>query len=536
MNWGNSCPEHHADRRLLINRQTHHPNRYSKDWTDVGASHGAAAKSLHKPVCPSRNTSASGIFTELSEVDGMQPVTQLENDYCTPPAECLEPDVAIVGSAIGTYAARQMIRAAQEEAGRIPSVSVLEAGPFDLMGHVGDHPGYDRGGFIGRPERLGGKLMVWGVSTPRPRSRQLNDWLWDCEEIDTRFAQVEAELGVPEPIPMSAKDLELRLIAQLRNALPDANVAVAPLAINSKGRRWTPLQHVPELHRAGVKFVSRFRVDMMELNAGRVTALKGTWHDGRSYLLSPRHVVLAVGAERSIPFLRPFVNGCGRHLRDHFRIDLHGFLPPGALGSGSPDDLGIAVLIAEFNDGQDEQVPFHIEIKVAPVKLWRTGYMQSSDNLLAMHSDDTIYYQLQVVSAMNDPLPLSGDVLNVRDRIPEIMTTRDALLHGRLVAAADRVAKAVGVRSSTFTFRALTTNHHMYAAARIGREVDERFLVRGCANLTVLPPAAYFPHPCDANPTLKSLVGTQYAMESIARETLLGYGPGNAAETSTTAS
>ena len=38
-----------------------------------------------------------------------------------------------------------------------------------------------------------------------------------------------------------------------------------------------------------------------------------------------------------------------------------------------------------------------------------------------------------------------------------------------------------------------------------------------CNNLYIAPPAAFFPHECDANPTLKSVTVAQYAMDDILR-------------------
>jgi hypothetical protein len=75
----------------------------------------------------------------------------------------------------------------------------------------------------------------------------------------------------------------------------------------------------------------------------------------------------------------------------------------------------------------------------------------------------------------------------------------------------------LGIRSPSCVFREVTTNHHLYAALRIGHEIDKNFVVHGFDNLTVLPPTAYFDHACSANPTLKSLTLTQYAMDHIVR-------------------
>ena len=78
-----------------------------------------------------------------------------------------------------------------------------------------------------------------------------------------------------------------------------------------------------------------------------------------------------------------------------------------------------------------------------------------------------------------------------------------------------RVAGSIGLSAPTFAFRPLTTNHHLYGALRVGSSVTKEFRFQGIENLFVLPPTAFVDCDDDANPTLKSLVLAQYAMDAI---------------------
>src|SRR5450755_1352318 len=92
-----------------------------------------------------------------------------EQDYCSHPSACLEPDVLIIGSGIGLYAALHLIRSLRADFSAAASIVVADAGPFDLNVHLGDQPGFQRRRFILEPGRIGGKFAVWGLSIPRPR-------------------------------------------------------------------------------------------------------------------------------------------------------------------------------------------------------------------------------------------------------------------------------------------------------------------------------------------------------------------------------
>jgi hypothetical protein len=448
----------------------------------------------------------------------------LEQEYCSHPSVCLDPDILIIGSGIGLYAATHLIRLLSARFSATARIVLVDAGPFDLIGHIGDQPGFQRRPFILHPERVGGKFVCWGLSIPWPRPYLLATWGRDLSDLTARFQRLDLEMGSHDSIPMSGREFEKRLLPRLRAALPDASVSVAPLALNASGRRWTSTKYVPELIQGEVEIIAHLRVNSLRARGGRISEVCATWMEDQDFVFRPHHVVIATGAERSVPLLSPLIPSCGQYIRDHHRLDFHGVLPPGFYGNLTPDESGVAVLIAEMEDTVEQRVPFHVEIKVAPVKMWREGYMQSSDNLVALsHSDDTIFWQLQVVGAMADPIPIKGNVLNTRDKTPALMTLRDAALHGRLVAAATRIAKALDLRSVTSAFREIGTNHHAYSALRIGHEVDENLVVFGMENLTVLPPTAYYNHACAANPSLKSLVLSEYAMEHIAHELIPGF-------------
>src|SRR5207249_392784 len=107
------------------------------------------------------------------------------------------------------------------------------------------------------------------------------------------FLDVEREMGGPDPIPESGKNLELELLSTLRDEFHDGRASVAPLAINNKGKRWTPLKYVPCLNESGVKFISRFNVARLERIGDRVTAVHGCWGiDGKGYCIRPKAVVV----------------------------------------------------------------------------------------------------------------------------------------------------------------------------------------------------------------------------------------------------
>ena len=441
-----------------------------------------------------------------------------EQQYCSLPDDCLSPDILFIGSAIGLASADYLRQEAKNVLGHVPRIVIAEAGPFELWSHVGDVPGVRRLAYIKNPGRVGGDLTVWGVSTPRPRDNRLSDYPYPKLDLIRRFESVEKEMGVHEPIPMSGGDLELRLLGQLRDQFPEDAVSVAPLAINRLGQRWCPNYKVPQMTRDGVKLLARFRCTELIREGSRIEAVKGTWMDGSAWTIRPQYVVLAVGAERSIPLVRgiarrPWPLRCS----DHHRIDCHGWLPPGSLGTGPIEQLGVAVLIVELTDyGGGIETPYHLECKIAPWGLWKRGYMQSSDNLVGDYSDDTIFVQVQAVAAMKRGLPVA-DLLNVDGPIPAVMSQSDAMFCGDIIRAMIRVTDVIGLKDPNFSLRPLLTNHHCYRAFAVGESVTPEFQFVECNNLYIAPPAAFFPHECDANPTLKSVTVAQYAMDDILR-------------------
>ncbi len=443
-----------------------------------------------------------------------------ERTYCSMPADSLNPDIVFVGSGIGLSAAWHLVWFCREHSIPIPKIVVLDAGPFDLPCHLGDLPGYARFPFIQSPERLGGKLSIWGVSIPRPREDRLALYPYPLDDLRQRFAEIEQEMGGPDAIPESGATLESELLYTLREEFNDDGlVSVAPLAINRRGKRWTPLMYVPRLIESGVKLITRFNVTRMERVGDRISAVHGRWeNDGKEYCIRPRAVVVAVGVEKAIPLLSPVLGwNRPRQISDHHRIDFNAILPPRHFGDQRIDEQGVAVVIVELVDDEDGVCsPFHLEVKCAPLRFWREGFMQSSDNLCGSHSDDTIYFQVQAVGAMNDSIPPS-EFVNVSGIRPA-MSLRDSEFHGRIVRSMKRVCNALRVSSPSVFFRPIAQNHHLYRACTVGIDVDSSFRSMDTGNLTILPPTAFFDHHCDANPTLKSVVLAQYAMEDLAHQ------------------
>src|SRR5207248_7242607 len=124
-----------------------------------------------------------------------------EQQYCSLPGDCLSPDVLFIGSAIGAAAADYMRQEAKKVLGYVPQIVIAEAGPFELWCHLADIPGARRLAYIKKLGRVGGDLLVWGVSTPRPRESRLADYPYSKADLLRRFEAVEKEMGVHEPIP-----------------------------------------------------------------------------------------------------------------------------------------------------------------------------------------------------------------------------------------------------------------------------------------------------------------------------------------------
>jgi hypothetical protein len=147
-----------------------------------------------------------------SELNGAYPLP-VEQAFCSTPDECRRVDVLFIGAGIG-LACVAYLMARLRAMGVTLSMAVAEAGPFDLLGHVA-HTRFSRIPFIKMPERMGGRLSVWGVSTPRPPEAMLSRYPYEQDDLIARFEAVEAELGVPQPIPMSGRELERSVLDRL---------------------------------------------------------------------------------------------------------------------------------------------------------------------------------------------------------------------------------------------------------------------------------------------------------------------------------
>ena len=440
-----------------------------------------------------------------------------ERVYATHPGRCRAVHVLFVGSAIALGSVRYLLDQFRALSGDPIRVAVADAGPLDILTHMAHQTG-PRAPFLANwTDHFGGKLGFWGMSTPRPPADRLATWPYDQADLTRRFESVEKRLGVHDIVPLAARDLELELLARLRDRFPNDPISPAPLAINRDCRRYSPLDEIPALVQDGVRLLPRFRVDRLVRTGNRVTAVCGQWHDGRRYTLRPDVAVLATGGERSLPLVRQVTDGpLDVEAADHLRLDLHGRLPVGAFGPQGIEELGVAILVMNCR-GRDFGTPYHLEIKVAPVDLWRRGYMQSSDNLRGTDPPGAIYVQVQAVCAMHDRLPTT-DILQREDHLPAVMSARDAVFHGEVVGKMLEVAAVLGLADPRYSFRPLLTNHHTYGVYRVGKAVTCEFRLQGTENLYILPPSAFVDVDDDANPTLKSLVLAQYAMDDIARQ------------------
>jgi hypothetical protein len=444
-----------------------------------------------------------------------------EMEYCAIPENCLRPDVLFLGSAVGLSAAAHLAAICPSSRS---GIVVADAGGLDLLTHVSnmDVPRFPL--LKEAAAHFGGKLCLWGTSAPRPPIEFLARFPYAIEDLDHRFSSVESELGVADPIPYSGRRLESDVCKRLKCLFPDHRMRPAPLAIDRFGRRWSSVSQIPDLASDGVKFLARFRCTHLHADARSLHGVRGTWLvNGREYVLEPQVIVMALGVEQSLPLVRQL---CPTSLpieaADHIRIDLHGSLPAGSFGDKPIDELGVAVFLMEGLTGCG--IPYHFEVKVAPRALWRR-FMPSGDNLRGRDAGHAIYVQIQAIAAMHDRLP-AKDLLNVgpETAIPPVMSARDAAFHGNLVSLMSEVAKSLGLSAPTFSFRPLLANHHLYGAFRVGKAVSKEFLFDRTDNLYILPPTSYVDLDDDANPTLKSLVLAQYAMESIARRFVVGRG------------
>ena len=437
-----------------------------------------------------------------------------EKSFCAVPAACRRPEVLFLGSGVGLWAASSL-------SGRLPGLggglAVVDRGGLEVLTHVGntDFPRYPL--LRARRPLFGGLLSQWGVSAPRPPADYLARFPYPSADLMARFARVEAELGVPDSIPMGCGALQERLMDRLTRELPDSKFRLAPLAIDRFGKRWSPLGRVPELATRGSRLVARFHCTRLEMDSAGSVAVRGRWLvDGSEWVLRPRLLVLGLGVRETLPLLQPlFREDTPVEAADHLRIDLHAGLPADTFGTEPAESLGVAVILMEGRSRRSS-VPYHLEIKVAPRCLW-PRFMPSGDNLRGINADDSIDLQVQVIAAMHDRLPCR-DRLNIgpESALRPVMSARDAEFHGELVAVMGEVARAFGIANPTFSFRPLLENHHVYGAFRVGRAVDANFRFRAADNLYILPPTSYVDLDDDANPTLKSLVLADYAMDAVA--------------------
>lgn len=197
-----------------------------------------------------------------------------ENTYGVHPADCPSPDVVIVGSGIGLAMAHHLISLRPELATRIV---IVDGGPLDILTHISNTDVPRLPLLTEGKAHFGGKLSLWGVSTPRPPTSSMALFPWDLQETKERFFRFEKELGVLDPIPFAGgvleHEVETRLMCQFRGH----QVGNAPVAIDRFGRRWSSISYVPELVRKGVRILPRFRCVQLDRAGREVNALRGIW-------------------------------------------------------------------------------------------------------------------------------------------------------------------------------------------------------------------------------------------------------------------
>ena len=129
-----------------------------------------------------------------------------EHEYYSGPAECLRPDVLVVGSAVG-MASLHYLLSQMSARGLDLSAVLAEAGPMDFLSYAA-HSRVSRGRFVRRPGRLGGNLVLGDRkedsmdATRARRTRDRHRRAWYASERRRRFARF---LGFP-PIAAPGDD------------------------------------------------------------------------------------------------------------------------------------------------------------------------------------------------------------------------------------------------------------------------------------------------------------------------------------------
>ncbi len=442
----------------------------------------------------------------------------LERAYCKTPIDCQSPIVAVLGAGIGLDFAHQLEQyyTALGHPLSPNSLAIFDAGGLDLLTHL-SNTGLPRLNLIQCGlERVGGKTALWGMCTPRPPKERLIKWPYPLADLQSRFQRFECAMGVPEPIPLSGRNLEGELIKRLGTFVDHRRVLdilPAPLAINAYGHRWSALDHLAEVTEHGISIVPHARCTRLEAHNGYIEAIHGAWH-GKTFICRPQIVVLAVGAENVLPLLdniRP--STLELHPADHIRMDLSGWLESDHFHLGDANELGVGVLNMDCRS-EHADVAYHLEIKVAPKPHWK-HYMPSGDNLQTGPYDRRILVQVQAIAEMHNRLP-TNSLIRDHLRIHPQLSLSDVCFHAEIGTQMYKVAREIGLTDMHLTMRPLLTNHHLYGLFRIGKGVNTEFLLEGFENLYILPPAAFPDVDDDANPMLKSRVLTSYAVEAIA--------------------
>lgn len=447
----------------------------------------------------------------------------LEQAYCQTPADCRSPRTLIIGAGLGLDLASQLIGHLDKtgcsfEPGEI---AVMDAGGLDLLTHLGNTE-LPRINMIQQGlERVAGRTVFWGLQSPRPAEERLKDWPFDLCDLKRRFDRFEREMGIPEPVPLSGRTLDAKLIDILkthflgfRGATEVREVRPAPVAVGGGGHRWSAADCLGLLRERGVTLIPHARCQRLESRGKRVDAVHGVWLGNRPFVIRPQLVVIAVGAENVLPLLQGLLpKSADFQPADHIRIDLSGWLEPGRFGGVNPEELGISLQNMVCR-AQGSEVGYHLEVKAAPTRFWRR-YMPSGDNLQAGHEDSRILVQVQAIAQMHTRLPVAS---LVRDglSIHADMTLRDLKFQHEIGQLMDKVGTALGLSDRPLRVRPLLTNHHLYGVLRIGKGLTRSMSIENLANCYVLSPSSYVCFDDDSNPLLKSRVLNSFVADSIA--------------------
>src|ERR1043165_2082795 len=443
----------------------------------------------------------------------------LEQAYCHSPRACQHLQIAVLGAGLGLDFIAQLcdILEARGELIEPGTIAVFDAGPLDLLQHLGDSalPRYNLMK-LGHG-RIGGRTALWGTVGYRPDDDRLREWPYDFVQLDERFLAFEKEMGVPEAIPYSGGGLEEQVTHNLKaKFLGDSTVYKihrAHLAINATGHRWSALDRLRDLHEIGLRLIPHARCTKLVRQHNKIAAIEGTYF-GEPFVCRPDIVVVAMGVHCAVALLNDVLpTNIPLLPADHIRLDIQGWMNDNDKWREDPATLGVCVENLRCR-ARESKVKYHIEVKAAPKRLW-PRHMPSGDNLTTARSDNRILAQVQGIAEMHDRLSTKS-ILRLDARIHDAISLRDLEFKAEIAGKMSEVASAIGIIIPELRDRPLLTNHHEYGLMRIGRGLTVNLAVEDLENLYILAPTGFVDVDDDANPMLKSRVLNSFAAQAIA--------------------